>query len=286
MKESGTKKAMTALRKLVLGSILPVAVMLLWYHGTRNQGTVVPSIGSVLDVLMHPFRPPPNLDSLPLATSTLVSLLRVFCGFIIAVITAVPLGFLVGRVRLAREFFTPIIEMARPICPVAWLPLAIVLFGFTSLGTFLFGRDSWKHGIFDQLQVAMVAVIWWGAFFPIFVNTVHGVMNVRRLFVEVALTNGATRLQVARHVILPAALPSIISGIRIGMGTAWMVIVAAEFFPGTRAGLGYLITTSHQVAEYEYAFASIIVIGVVGIAMNAVLFKTEETVARWKTRER
>jgi ABC-type nitrate/sulfonate/bicarbonate transport system permease component len=132
----------------------------------------------------------------------------------------------------------------------------------------------------------MVAVICWGAFFPIFVNTVHGVTHVKALHLEVARTNGASRSQIFRHVVLPAAMPSIAAGLRIGMGTAWMVIVAAEFFPGTRSGVGYMITTSHEVTEYQYCFACIIVIGVLGLLINTGLAFFERRVGRWKAKER
>ena len=273
-------------RKLLLGAIPPLSLLLLWYLGARGEGTVIPPVGRVADVLAHPFRTPPNLDSLPLAQSACISLLRVVLGFGAALILAVPLGVLVGRNRTARELFGPFLELTRPVSPVAWMPLAIILLGFSSLGTVLYGREAWRHGILDQLQLAIVAVIAWGAFFPIFLNTAHGVTHVRALYVEAARTCGASGCRLLRHVILPAALPSMMVGVRLGMGRALMVIVAAEFFPGTRAGLGYLITTSHQVAEYEYAFASIVVIGVIGLVVNTLLERIERHVGRWQVRER
>ena len=272
--------------RIGLGLLPPLSLLLLWHLAARGEGTVLPPIRMVADVLAHPFQEPPNLDSLPLADSVMISLLRVALGFGAALLTAVPLGIWVGRSTFARALWMPVIEMGRPISPVAWMPLAIILLGFSSLGSVLYGPDAWKHGLLDQLQLAIVAIIWWGAFFPIFLNTVHGVTHVRRLYLEAALACGATRWRLLGLVILPAALPSMMVGVRLGMGRALMVIVAAEFFPGTRAGLGYFITTSYQVAQYEYAFASIVVIGGIGLVINLTLYTLENRVSRWQARER
>jgi NitT/TauT family transport system permease protein len=273
-------------RALVTGVLPPLAILLVWHLAARSSQATIPRISDVVDVLTHPFRDPPGLDSYSLAHSALISLLRVLCGFSLAALTAIPLAMLVGRIRFFRELLTPTIELIRPVCPVAWLPVLIILFGLSSVGSLLYGQEAWRHGILDHLGLAMVAVTWYGAFFPIFVNTVHGVTHVKQLFVEVALTNGATRAQIFRHIVLPAALPAIVAGLRIGMGTAWMVIVAAEFFPGTKSGLGYMITTSHEVAEPHYGFAAIVVIGTMGIVINALLGLVERRAGRWQARER
>lgn len=270
-------------RAVALGALPPLLILLLWLSSTDS--TQVPTVGEVWNVLSRPFEEP-SLDSRSLAYSTLVSFLRVVLGFALAAVIAIPLGVLVARVRIVRETFSPIIEMGRPICPVAWLPLFIVIFGDLSFGSFLYGDEAWQHDPLDQLAVAMVVVIWWGAFFPIFVNTVHGVKSVKTLFLEVARICGASRFETFRRVILPASLPAIVAGLRIGVGTAWMVIVAAEFYPGTRAGLSYMMTTAEEVGKPQYIFASIIVIGAIGFAINSALRRVEDRVGRWQTRER
>jgi len=256
-----------------------------WHLASLRENTLVPTIGEVFAVLAHPFEEP-RLDSLSLAHGVAVSVLRVVVGFLTAFVVAVPLGFAVGRSRICREILSPTIEMIRPVCPVAWLPILILIFGDASAATLLYGDEAWRHGLLAQIPWAMVVVIWLGAFFPIFVNTVHGVVNVKSLFVEVALTNGASRYQVFRHIILPAAMPAIMTGVRIGMGIAWMVIVAAEFYPGTRAGLAYMITTADEVGKFQYVFACILVIGVLGLFTNLLLRRASERVGRWKARER
>lgn len=271
-------------RAILLGSLPPLLVLVVW-HVSASRSSVIPTVGEVAGVLAHPFAEP-RIDSLSLGYSALVSLLRVTIGFSLAALTAIPLGIGVGRVRPVRELFSPVIEMARPICPVAWLPLLIVLFGSASVGSLAFGDRAWRHDLLDQLGLAMVAVIWWGAFFPIFINTAHAVAHVKELHLEVAATCGASRFQAFRHVVLPAALPAVVAGLRIGMGTAWMVIVAAEFFPGTRAGLAYMITNAFETGKHEYTFASILVIGLIGILINACLRRLERRVGHWQARER
>ncbi len=265
---------------------LPGAVVLLWAIASRSGGTVVPTPGEVWDVLIHPLRRPPYLDSPSLAVCALISLARVLAGYTLAALTAIPLGLLAGRVRAIRRIVMPTVEFVRPICPIAWLPLAIILFGFSSLGSAIWGASAWRHEFLGQIQFAMVAIIWWGGFFPILLASVHGVEQVRGLYLEAAMMLGASRRQLFRHVILPSALPSIFTGLRVGLGIAWMVIVAAEIFPGARAGLGYMITAAHQVAQYEYAFACIVIIGALGLGMNMLLGAISDRVGFWSARER
>jgi NitT/TauT family transport system permease protein len=274
-----------AVRTLLLGSLLPLLVLLAWHLASRREATLVPTIGEVITVLAHPFREP-RIDSLSLAHSCAVSVIRVLIGALAAIVTAVPLGLAVGRSSTCRAIFSPLVEMARPVCPVAWLPILILILGDASAASLLYGEDAWRHGLLAQVPWAMVVVIWWGAFFPIFVNTVHGVTHVKILFVEIALINGASASQIFRKIILPAALPAILAGTRIGMGIAWMVIVAAEFYPGTRGGLAYMITTADEVGKFEYVFAGILVIGALGLLMNVGLKRVEDRLGRWQARER
>lgn len=270
-----------------LGALaLPGAVVLLWSIASRFSQTVIPTPGEVGDVLIHPFRQPPHLDSPSLAACALISLARVIAGYVLAALSAIPLGLLAGRFRAVRRIVMPTVEFVRPICPIAWLPLAIILFGFSSIGSAIWGPDAWRHEFLGQIQFAMAAIIWWGGFFPILLATVHGVEQVRGLYLEAAMMLGASRRHLFRHIILPSALPSIFTGLRVGLGIAWMVIVAAEIFPGARAGLGYMITTAHQVAQYEYAFACIVVIGALGLAMNGILGAISNRIGFWSARER
>ncbi len=280
------KRIQKLIRSILLGCVLPVLLLIVWMWWASRHSQVVPRPMDVLHVLMHPFETPANLDSLPLAHSSGISVLRVFLGFLAAALTGVPLGLLAGKIHVVRRLIMPMCELSRPICPIAWLPVAILVFGFASVGSAVWESQSWQHPIADQLQFAMIAVIWWGGFFPIFINTAHGVETVKKIYLEAARMLGASNRRIFLEIVLPSALPSIMTGLRVGLGISWMVIIAAEIFPGTRAGLGYMIATSHQVAEYQYTFASIAVIAAIGLISSKGFELITKRVSRWQIMER
>jgi NitT/TauT family transport system permease protein len=273
------------LTRLALGAVPPIVILIVWYVASVGS-VVVPSIGSVLQVLAHPFREPPALDATSLAASAAVSVLRVVCGFGLAAATAVPVGIWVGRSRTAMEMLSPTMSAAMVISPIAWIPVAIIAFGLSSPATALFGEEAWRYGLLDRVRFAIVAVIWLGAFFPIALNAAAGARGVRESHIEAARVLGAGRRQVLAKIILPGAAPAIMTGLRVGGGIAWRVIIAAEIFPGTRSGLGYMIATAHEQASYEYAFASIIVIGAIGLGLDGLLRLAARRVSRWQPKER
>jgi len=273
------------LSRLALGAVPPILLLVIWYVASVGS-VVVPSIGSVLEVLAHPFREPPALDATSLASGAAVSVLRVVCGFGLAAATAVPVGILVGRSRTAMAMLSPTMSAAMVISPIAWIPVAIIAFGLSSPATALFGDEAWRYGLLDRVRFAIVAVIWLGAFFPIALNAAAGARGVRDSHIEAARVLGAGRRQVLAKIILPGAAPAIMTGLRVGGGIAWRVIIAAEIFPGTRSGLGYMIATAHEQASYQYAFASIIVIGAIGLGLDGLLRLAARRVSRWQPKER
>jgi NitT/TauT family transport system permease protein len=274
-------------RRIALGSVIPGLVLLAWGYGAAAGSAVIPGFGEVWEVLSHPFREPPDLYSRSLAFSTLLTLFRFAAGYLLAVVTAVPLGILAARSRAAEYILYPIVELARPINPIVLLPLLTVLLGLASLSTVVFGaQEAWKHDILDQVQLAMIFILWYGAFFPIYISTLHGVRGVRTAYLETMFLLGARKGQLLRWVILPFALPSIANGMRIALGVTWLVVIAAELFPGTRSGLGYLLCTACKTSEYAYTFAAIILIGIIGLASNEVLRRFERRVSHWQAAER
>jgi len=271
--------------RVLLGAVVPLAILVIWHLASAGS-VVVPSIGAVLDVLVHPLREPPTLDATSLASGALISVLRVLCGFGLAALTAVPIGVWVGRSETARHLLAPTMAAAMVISPIAWIPVAIIAFGLSSPATAVYGDEAWRYGMLDQVRFAIVAVIWLGAFFPIAINAAAGAGGVRDAHIEAARVLGANRRQVLTKIILPGAAPAIVTGLRVGGGIAWRVIIAAEIFPGTRGGLGYMIATAHEQASYEYAFASIIVIGAIGLALDSTLRLAAHRVSRWQPKER
>jgi NitT/TauT family transport system permease protein len=273
--------------KLLLGSILPLVLVLAWRLAIESGTAVVPSFSAVGRVFLHPLEAPPDLYTRSLAFSLLMTTIRLVLGFGLAVVTAVPLGFLAGRNRVADRILYPLVQLARPVNPVALLPIATVLFGLSSFATILVGGlDAWKYDVLDQVQIAMIFILWWGAFFPIFVSTVHGVRSVRSAHLETMHLLGAAPFQTVRMVVFPHALPSIANGMRIALGVTWLVLIAAEIFPGTRSGIGYMLCTACKTSDYQYTFAALIVIGIMGLLTDWMLLRLERRVGHWQAAER
>jgi len=193
----------------------------------------------------------------------LFSLYRVAAGFGAACLVGIPLGLLMGCSGRLRRLLNPLVEMVRPIPPLAWIPIAILWFGI-----------GLKSAAF---------IIFLGAFFPILLNTMAGVLGIERLFFDAARTLGAGRSDLLRKVVLPGALPSMFLGMRIGVGIGWMTLVAAEF-TGVREGygLGYMIMTARDIQRPDEIIAGMLVIGLIGLAINGLLKFCEARLLRWR----
>jgi NitT/TauT family transport system permease protein len=188
------------------------------------------------------------------------SLRRIFLGFSVASVLAVLLGLLIGRFRLAAESLFPPLEILRPIPAVAWIPLAILLFAS--------GEQS------------MVFITFIGAFFPILLNTIHGVEGVDRRLVYASLTLGAGPLDVFREVILPGALPSIVTGLSIGMGTSWFSLVTAEMISG-QFGIGYYTWEAYTLQQYPKIVLGMVTIGLLGMGSSLLIKWTGRHFMPW-----
>ncbi|RMD72882.1 MAG: nitrate ABC transporter, permease protein [Cyanobacteria bacterium J149] len=187
----------------------------------------------------------------------LISLRRVVIGYIMASVVAVPLGILLGMSKIATKAFNPYVQLLKPVSPLAWLPLGLYLF-----------RDSEKTGIF----IILISSIW-----PTLVNTAFGVSKVNSDYLDVAKTLGASKWRTIFKVIIPAALPNIISGLRISMGISWLVIVAAEMLLGT--GLGYFIWSEWNNLYLPNIIVAIIIIGLVGLLLDQIFAYLEKMVS-------
>lgn len=250
-------------------------------YGIDNPA-LLPRVEDVVHRLIHPFAD--ILDTGSFVHHILISASRVILGFLLAVIIGIPLGLFVGRYILAHRLFSPIIEILRPLCPIAWIPFALAIFKTYTIAD-IFGV-RYTTSIFGHIQLGMLFVIFYGGFFPIFLNTVHGVKSVKNIFIESGLLLGADQNRLFRNVILPSSLPSILTGLRIGLGISWMVIIAAEMLPGSDAGIGYLIIFSYELAEMDILIASMILIGAVGAFLSyAVKFISDKT-SFWQAKER
>jgi len=247
-----------------------------------DNPALLPRVGSVADRLLHPFSD--LLKTGSYFRHIAVSASRVILGFMLAVIIGIPLGLLVGRYLLFHRLFSPIIELLRPLCPIAWIPFAMAIFKTYTIAD-MFGAH-YTTSIFGHIQLGMLYVIFYGGFFPIFLNTVHGVRSVKHIHMESALLLGADHRRLFRTVIFPSALPAILTGLKVGLGISWMVIIAAEMLPGSDAGIGYLIMFSYELAEMDILIASMILIGGVGALLSFGVKVIADRTSRWQAKER
>jgi NitT/TauT family transport system permease protein len=191
------------------------------------------------------------------------SLFRVGAGFGIAVLFAIPLGLWMGRVRGAFVTFNPLFQILRPISPIAWIPIAILWFGV---------------GNASPIYLIFIASV-----FPMIVQTTVGVHTIEKRYLRAAENFGVPRGKLFRQVVFPATLPEIIVGMRIGLGVAWLVVVAAEMI-ALRSGLGYMIIDSRNAGNrYDLVIAGMIIIGLIGLALDGIMRLLEGMkVVRWR----
>jgi ABC-type nitrate/sulfonate/bicarbonate transport system permease component len=245
-------------RRRLLNALSVGGVLIAWYAVTRAR-------------LIHPFLLPPPQDVLVEAWDLTVSgvivrfagvsLLRVLEGFVIGAGLAIPLGMIIGRVQAVADLFDPLLELARPIPALALIPLAIAWFGIGEL--------------------SKVFLIAYAAFFPIVINVIAGFHAVDPVHIRAARSLRASEVQVFRDVVLMSAFPHVVAGLRIGMGMAFLVLVAAELI-ASNAGLGYLIQEARLNFHTPRIFVGIIAIGLLGYALSKSLLELERRIVPWK----
>jgi ABC-type nitrate/sulfonate/bicarbonate transport system permease component len=201
------------------------------------------------------------VESGELQRDILASLSRVLQGFAIAAVAGVALGMAVGRSRLLEALVDPMLELLRPIPPLAFLPMMVLWFGIG--------------------EASKISFIAYAAFFPIFTTTLEGIKYVDPLLLRAAASLGASRRDLFRYVVLPAATPSIITGLRLGFGLSFFVIVAAEFIAADR-GLGYLINDARTFFLVSQMLLGAAVIGLIGFGFNRLLRLLEARLLRWR----
>jgi NitT/TauT family transport system permease protein len=190
------------------------------------------------------------------------SIIRVIIGFFIAALVGIPSGVIMARERYVKDFTNPFVELLRPIPPIAWIGIALVVL---------------RHNM-------VFFIVFIGCLFPLVLSTESGVRAVDKDLIEAARTLGAKKFHVLRKVIIPAATPSIITGMRIGLGIGWMSIVAAEML-GLREGLGigyYLWLNYESYGFLDNVVVAMLIIGLIGWTMNTIIQRIEKRITRWK----
>jgi NitT/TauT family transport system permease protein len=202
-----------------------------------------------------------DIEGYRLSDHMFASIIRVLSGFGLACITGFPMGLLMGLKREIYDALKFIMEPARFVPPIAWLPLAFLL-------------------LMGHLRYVMI--IWLGAFFPILLNTMTGVRRTSPLLINVAKVFGADKRSITFKVVVPSALPETLAGMRIGLGVGWMCIVAAEMMGGNPVGLGRLIIKHVELLQIDISLVGIMSIGIIGLLMNETFLQIEKRLFKWR----
>ena len=216
----------------------------LWIFGTAKGG-LSPYSGTWLDNVLYSSK-------------------RVLQGFGLAALVAIPLGLMIGWNRLTGRLVDPTIQLLRPVPITAWLPFAIAVFG-----------------IYDASALFLIGL---GAFYPIVVNTTHGVRDTNLLLLRAARMMGAGNGTVLAKVVFPSALPSIFTGMRLGIGVAWTAVIVAEMI-AVKSGLGYVLWDAYYVGRMDICVATMISVGFLGFLSDRVIVYASRLVLRWRALE-
>lgn len=233
-----------------LAALSIAAVLLLWDLATRFRLDFyvrfnnIPTPGEVFDKVIEVNR------STKFITSIGISVRRIVLGFLVACALGIALGILIGRYRRARQLLLPALEVFRPIPAIAWVPMSIML---------------WPSN-----EVSIVFITFLGAFFPILLNTVHGVEAIDPVLLRAARSLGAREGSLLVHVVLPGALPHIFTGLAVGMGVAWVSLIAAEMISG-QFGVGYFTWEAYSLITYSEIALGMITIGVLGLLCSGAI---------------
>jgi sulfonate transport system permease protein len=237
--------------------VLPVVLLALW-EGAAQAGLIhdytMPSPEKVMKTAIE------LLADGTLVGNMFISVVRVIEGFLIAFIVALIIGIATGLFPKFETVTDFTLQILKPIPPIAWIPLAILWFGIE--------------------ETSKIYIIFIGAFFPIFLNTVDGIKNIDKKYIELAKAYEVSKWKVIRQIVLPGALPFIMTGVRVGLGSAWICVVAAEMIAATR-GVGYMLMDGRSLARPDMVILGMLIIGIIGKLMDDGLKKISKRIIRW-----
>src|SRR5229473_2100635 len=257
------RQRLETLRTFALGAGFPILLVLIWDRAVAISGTqLIPSPHQVA-VMMYDFSLGGVYDDAFSGTILIhlwKSMQRVYGGFFLAALLAIPLGLMIGRVKFLRQLLDPTISLLRPIPVTAWLPLSMIFFGL--------GPN------------AAIFLVFLGAFYPILLNTTFGVRSVDPRLFEAASMLGCSGTAMFREIILPAALPSIFNGLRIAHGFAWILIVVGEM-TGVPTGLGSVVMDGRTLSRTDLGITGVIVIGACGFVTDRIIVAISNRLLSW-----
>ncbi len=252
-----------SLRRRLAPVLLPLLLLAGWHIGVRVTGTRLIPLPQEVALMLYDFAFGGIYEdaySKTLHIHLWHSMTRVYGGFFGAALIAIPLGLLIGRIKLIRDLVDPTLQLLRPVPVTAWLPLSMIFFGI--------GPN------------AAIFLVFLGAFYPIVFNTTFGVRSVDGRLFEAAEMLGCKGSSLFRQVVLPAALPAILNGLRLGHGFAWILIVVGEM-TGVQKGLGAAIMDGRMLSRSELVIAGMVVIGLAGFATDRVLVSLNNRLLKW-----
>jgi ABC-type nitrate/sulfonate/bicarbonate transport system permease component len=258
---SGAEPRWRSIVREVLDTLIPLIVLAaIWAGSVWIAGLPPKLFPSVQAVLERGFLLAMNGS---LWTNVSATLIRLLFGFFLSVLIGVPLGLAMGRSRRVEAFFLPLISVLMPIPPLAWGPLFILWFGLGDMSTILL--------VTFAASVPIASTVW------------TGVRSVNEVWIRAASIMGVEGRAAFWKVILPGAMPSVLSALRLGMGRAWPALVSGEMIAGAGSGLGWMIFASRQFMSTDVMFVGIGVVGIIGLILERVLFQTIETrtLKRW-----
>ncbi len=265
--EAGAKLLARA-KPVLLALVVPAALLAFWHLAVKaGMSRLIPSPYEVGEYMVD-FAVGGIWDdafSATLHLHLLASMSRVYGGFALAALVAVPMGLMIGRIPVVAQLFDPFFQLMRPIPVTAWLPMSMILFGLGAKSAFF--------------------LVFLGSFYPILLTTVFGVRSVEPRLFEAASMLGCRGNAQFFRVVLPAALPSIFTGLRLGLGLAWFVIVVGEM-TGVPQGLGAVIMDGRTLSRTELVICGMIVIGVAGFVSDRIVVALMNRLLRWSPSHR
>jgi NitT/TauT family transport system permease protein len=248
------------LRAVVIGLVAIALSILAWHLLTKYRVNIyvrfinVPAPDQVLERAVLAFSGPQYIEHM------LISMRRILIGFALATVVAVPLGLLMGRFLILKEIVFPVTEVVRPIPAIAWVPMSIML---------------WPNN-----EESIVFITFLGSFFPILINTLHGMATVDPVLVRAAKCLGAREVSIFREVYFPSSLPQIFTGLTVGMGVAWVSLIAAEMISG-QFGIGYFTWEAYSLVQYSDIALGMISIGALGLLSSGAIRLVGRMVMPW-----
>jgi NitT/TauT family transport system permease protein len=251
--------------------LLPLALLALWHFAVQQRWVIegiIPGPTQVAESWYRWIFGSPTRSLSPYSGTWVANVLyssrRVLQGFLFAAAVGIPLGIFVGWNRLVARLVDPTIQMLRPVPITAWLPFSIAVFG-----------------IYDAGALFLIGL---GAFYPIVINTTHGVRDTNLLLLRAARMLGAREGTVLFKVVLPSALPSIFTGLRLGVGIAWTAVIVAEMI-AVKSGLGYVLWDAYYVGRMDICVATMFSVGLLGFLSDQAILLASRLLLRWRTLE-